>query len=645
MKENYSNSDSKTYEYINGKLSNLYFDGNTNDDVDYNYNSEGVLISKDISSSNYHQAIAKNLFIENIDSSQEVHRYTKIIPNENGNSYPIDVESYHFGKLFNVKYDEYSVEYSNDFSSFNYYCEIDGDERNILSEIQDDNLNFNVRNDFDDENHTVNRYYESLNDSQYSFFTKYNEKNQVVSIKNEYYDSELNIEYTYDEKGQLIKSNGTNNCEYEYDERGNIVSKSVNGEKSDFAYSQDGWKDRLLSVNGVPITYDDMGNPVSYGDTRFEWKAGRNLSRIASESDEIGYDYDDNGIRIVKTVNGVKTFYNNQNGKVLSQQDTDGNFIYFQYDTCGSPIGMLYNERQYYYVTNQFGDVTAIIDNDGYVVCEYVYGDWGEILDITGDLEIAEANPLRYRGYYYDNETGYYYLQSRYYDPNICRFINADIFSLVSIDTLLGINIFIYCQNDPINFIDPTGYKSEVTDIGRIIAVVINEIFICLDMQEIARRLNITFEFKSLSEYMDIKVDIYDEAFESGLIGGQIKFQQIFNDALDFFSGTLDYIRGLPELFVGFISAIATCTDIQENFSGRYLSLPGALIVTVADIIVSGIIDVSSAIIANLGFAPISYLFNLLASRYYDKTIKPKAKFLAYNWFYWRFTDWSEVLV
>ena len=142
----------------------------------------------------------------------------------------------------------------------------------------------------------------------------------------------------------------------------------------------------------------------------------------------------------------------------MSQQDTDGNFIYFQYDTGGMPIGMLYNDRQYYYVTNQFGDVIAIIDEDGYIVCEYVYGDWGEILDITGDLEIAEANPLRYRGYYYDNETGYYYLQSRYYDPNICRFINADIFSLVSIDTLLGINIFIYCQNDPINFIDPTGF-------------------------------------------------------------------------------------------------------------------------------------------------------------------------------------------
>lgn len=142
----------------------------------------------------------------------------------------------------------------------------------------------------------------------------------------------------------------------------------------------------------------------------------------------------------------------------MSQQDTDGNFIYFQYDTGGTPVGMLYNDRQYYYVTNQFGDVTVIIDEDGYIVCEYVYGDWGEILDITGDLEIAEANPLRYRGYYYDNETGYYYLQSRYYDPNICRFINADIFSLVSIDTLLGINIFIYCQNDPINFIDPTGF-------------------------------------------------------------------------------------------------------------------------------------------------------------------------------------------
>ena len=143
----------------------------------------------------------------------------------------------------------------------------------------------------------------------------------------------------------------------------------------------------------------------------------------------------------------------------MSQQDTDGNFTYFQYDTGGMPVGMLYNERQYYYVTNQFGDVTAIIDEDGYIVCEYVYGDWGEILDITGDLEIAEANPLRYRGYYYDNETGYYYLQSRYYDPNICRFINSDIPEIANTtkEIITGFNFFIYCDNDAINNDDPIG--------------------------------------------------------------------------------------------------------------------------------------------------------------------------------------------
>lgn len=188
----------------------------------------------------------------------------------------------------------------------------------------------------------------------------------------------------------------------------------------------------------------------------------------------------------------------------MSQQDTDGNFIYFQYDTGDTPVGMLYNDRQYYYVTNQFGDVTAIIDNDGYVVCEYVYGDWGEILDITGDLEIAEANPLRYRGYYYDNETGYYYLQSRYYDPNICRFINADIFSLVSIDTLLGINIFIYCQNDPINFIDPTGFYSIAE----------------------SEKTNNWFEAVMKALVIAIPVDAFTRAFES--------FIQTFNHAFNF---------------------------------------------------------------------------------------------------------------
>ena len=79
------------------------------------------------------------------------------------------------------------------------------------------------------------------------------------------------------------------------------------------------------------------------------------------------------------------------------------------------------------YITNIRNDVIAIADTTGTVVAGYTYGDWGECtVDSTStNLALANLNPLRYRGYYYDNETGYYYLQSRYYDPSICRFIRA----------------------------------------------------------------------------------------------------------------------------------------------------------------------------------------------------------------------------
>ena len=94
------------------------------------------------------------------------------------------------------------------------------------------------------------------------------------------------------------------------------------------------------------------------------------------------------------------------------------------------------------------GDILAITDTEGNIVGNYEYDAWGKVL--TADTDIAKQNPLRYRGYYYDNETGYYYLQSRYYDSKICRFINADILELAKISKSIssGLNIFAYCNKE-----------------------------------------------------------------------------------------------------------------------------------------------------------------------------------------------------
>ena len=125
----------------------------------------------------------------------------------------------------------------------------------------------------------------------------------------------------------------------------------------------------------------------------------------------------------------------------------------FSYDTNGVPLTMSYNGTVYYYITNLQGDVMKLERADGGSEAQYAYDAWGNIIAMSGTL--AELNPLRYRGYVYDQETGFYYLQSRYYDPVVGRFISAD--NQLRTDNLAGVNLFAYCGNNPVNRNDPSG--------------------------------------------------------------------------------------------------------------------------------------------------------------------------------------------
>ena len=112
------------------------------------------------------------------------------------------------------------------------------------------------------------------------------------------------------------------------------------------------------------------------------------------------------------------------------------------------------------------GDIVAILDSNGNKVVEYKYDAWGRPISKTGSMatSLGELNPFRYRGYVYDEETGVYYLRSRYYSPGWPRFLNAD--------ALTKGNLFAYCSNNPINFHDPDGYEqiASVEDLYRLIA-------------------------------------------------------------------------------------------------------------------------------------------------------------------------------
>ena len=155
--------------------------------------------------------------------------------------------------------------------------------------------------------------------------------------------------------------------------------------------------------------------------------------------------------------------YLTQSGKVVRETITtsmDATTLDFFYDESGRPFAFNYTPEgstpnTYYYILNLQGDVVQIIDEGGVMQAEYVYSLWGEIISAEGDL--AEINPLRYRGYYYDSETGFYYLRSRYYDPENHRFINADTYASTDSGDAISCNMFAYCQNNPVMLGDENG--------------------------------------------------------------------------------------------------------------------------------------------------------------------------------------------
>ena len=265
-------------------------------------------------------------------------------------------------------------------------------------------------------------------------------------------------EYTYDALGQLLTEtvNGTVVNTMTYDNYGNIISK--NG----VSYVYDTvWKDKLIAVGDKTISYDAQGNPINYLGHTLTWEKGRQLKSF----DNITYTYNANGIRTSKTVAGIRHDYILEGAKII--RETWGqNSLTPLYDNEDSVCGIIYNYLPYYFLKNQQGDIIAITDNIGNEVAKYSYDAWGACTSAITDMEltcgtdIANINPFRYRGYYYDAEINLYYLQSRYYDAVIGRFLNGDSSDCLGARGTISYNLFPYCENDPVNNKDFCGFAS-----------------------------------------------------------------------------------------------------------------------------------------------------------------------------------------
>ena len=227
------------------------------------------------------------------------------------------------------------------------------------------------------------------------------------------------------------------------------------------AYENTDFPDQTTSYDGQSITYHKLGNPESYLGWDMIWKAGRQLATMSNGSINISYTYDDMGIRTSKTVKGVKITYTSINGRITSQT-TDTNTVYFLYDKYEQLVGFNLIGPEYVYTLNGQGDITGILDSNGNRLINYSYDAWGKctIVSDSSSNKIGSLNPLRYRGYYLDSETGLFYVGSRYYDSGIGRWINADDPSVLEFGAyhILGANLFAFCGNNPIMGRDTNGY-------------------------------------------------------------------------------------------------------------------------------------------------------------------------------------------
>ena len=324
----------------------------------------------------------------------------------------------------------------------------------------------------------------------------------------------IQYQYQYDDLGQLVREDNRAlgvTYIYSYDHAGNITGRAkysfTTGSLGmlqnyfSYTYGDSSWGDLLTNYYGYAneaITYDNIGNPRTIGKKELTWEGRQLASWYDGEDITIDYGYNADGIRTFKEVYDADTGETTRHEYILSGSqiiketvfvnNVESYTLVYLYDEAGSPLGYRYRTPSYasgvfdgyFFEKNPQGDIIAVYNQSGTKLINYTYDAWGATT-ITylngGSATAAKFNPFRYRGYYFDSETGFYYLQSRYYNPTWGRFISADETSYLGVgNDILSYNLFAYCANNPIMYVDPTGTFSwgklvAVTAVTAVIAV------------------------------------------------------------------------------------------------------------------------------------------------------------------------------